>query len=187
MNVGYIRVSTIDQNPARQREALTAAGVEKIFEDVASGKDAERSELKAMMAFLRDGDNLTIASLDRLARSLTDLLRIVDDLGRRGVKVVFLKENLVFAGGSDADPAARLMLQLVGAFAEFERTIIRIRQREGIELAKKRGVYCGRAQVVTREQINIMKEQISFGVPVSKVARSLGLSRSTVYRYIKGA
>lgn len=184
MHIGYIRVSTIDQNPDRQREALTAAGVERIFEDAASGKSADRPAFKEMLAFIRDGDHLTVASLDRLARSLPDLLHTVDDLGRRGVTIVFLKENLSFSGGQDADPMSRLLLQVVGAFAEFERTVIRSRQREGIELAKKRGVYRGRRRSVTPEQIELAKCQIKQGVPVSAVARGLGLSRSTIYRYL---
>ncbi len=184
MHVGYIRVSTADQNPDRQHEALAAAGVTKSFEDHASGKSTERPAFKEMMTFLREGDCLTVLSLDRLARNLSDLIKIVEDLGARGVTINFLNENLHFAGGASADPIAKLMLQLVGAFAEFERSMIRTRQREGIELAKERGAYRGRQRSVTPEQIELAKRQIAQGVPLAAVARSLGLSRSTIYRYL---
>lgn len=183
MHVGYIRVSTADQNPDRQHEALAAAGVRKIFEDHASGKSTERPAFQEMMTFLREGDRLTVLSLDRLARNLSDLIKIVEDLGSRGVTIDFISENLHFSGGEAADPVAKLMLQLVGAFAEFERTMIKTRQREGIELAKVRGVYHGKRQIVTQEQLVLAEKQIAAGVPVSVVARSLGLSRSTLYRY----
>ena len=184
MHVGYIRVSTADQNPDRQHEALASAGVRKIFEDHASGKSLERPAFQEMMVFLREGDRLTVLSLDRLARNLSDLIKIVEDLGSRGVTIDFINENLHFAGGEAADPVAKLMLQLVGAFAEFERSMIRTRQLEGIALAKERGAYKGRKRSVTPAQIDLIKSQINAGVPLAAVARGMGLSRSTIYRYI---
>lgn len=184
MHVGYIRVSSIDQNPERQREALNAAGVEKTFEDYASGKNANRPQFKEMMTFLREGDRLTVLSLDRLGRSLLDLIKIVDELGARGVAIKFLNENLEFDSGKSASPTAKLMLHLIGAFAEFERSMIRTRQQEGIELAKERGVYTGRRRSVTDEQIELAKNQIALGIPVATAARKVGISRATLYRYI---
>ena len=184
MHVGYIRVSSTDQNPERQREALKDAGVEKTFEDYASGKNADRPQFKAMMTFLREGDCLTVLSLDRLGRSLMDLIKIVEELGARGVAIKFINEKLEFDSGKSASPTAKLMLHLIGAFAEFERSMIRTRQQEGIALAKARGAYKGRPRSVTDEQIELAKNQIDLGVPVAAAARKVGVSRATLYRYI---
>ena len=153
MKIGYIRVSTADQNPERQRTELEAADVEEIYEDRVSGKNLDRPQLQEMLAFIRKGDTIIVHSLDRLARNLSDLLKTVEALTQKGVSIHFLKEKLEFDAGKDASPTAKLMLQLVGAFAEFERSMIKARQREGIELAKARGAYLGRKRTVTPEQI----------------------------------
>lgn len=184
MKIGYIRVSTADQNPERQRTELEAADVEEIYEDRVSGKNLDRPQLQEMLAFIRKGDTIIVHSLDRLARNLSDLLKTVEALTQKGVSIHFLKEKLEFDAGKDASPTAKLMLQLVGAFAEFERSMIKARQREGIELAKARGAYLGRKRTVTPEQIEAFEKKMSLGMPLSVAAKKVGLSRSTVYRYL---
>jgi DNA invertase Pin-like site-specific DNA recombinase len=137
--IGYVRVSTFDQNPERQLEQIE---VGKVFTDKASGKDTQRPELERLLAFVREGDTVVVHSMDRLARNLDDLRRIVQGLTQRGVRMEFVKEGLAFTG--EDSPMANLMLSVMGAFAEFERALIRERQREGIALARQRGAYRGR-------------------------------------------
>lgn len=137
--IGYIRVSTLDQNPDRQLESVQ---VGKVFIDKASGKDTQRPQLDALLGYVREGDTLVVHSMDRLARNLDDLRRMVQQLTGRGVRIEFVKESLTFTG--EDSPMANLLLSVMGAFAEFERALIRERQREGISLAKQRGVYRGR-------------------------------------------
>lgn len=134
--IGYIGVSTFDQNPERQLEGVK---VDRAFTDKASSKDVKRPQLEALMSFARTGDTVAVHSMDRLARNLDDLRRIVQALTQRGVHIEFVKEHLSFTG--EDSPMANLMLSVMGAFAEFERFLIRERQREGIALAKQRGVY----------------------------------------------
>ena len=186
MRVGYIRVSSLDQNPDRQIEDLKSQGVEKLFIDQVSGKNIDRPELQKMLYFVREGDSLYVHSLDRLARNLADLLNLVQDLTGRGVSVHFLGEKLDFDAGKDASPTSKLMLSMIGAFAEFERSMIRRRQAEGIALAKERGVYRGRQRSVTDEQIETVRAQIAQGVPLSVAVRKVGISRATAYKYLKG-
>ncbi|MGZ3382863.1 MAG: recombinase family protein, partial [Isosphaeraceae bacterium] len=134
--IGYIRVSGFDQNPERQLEHVELS---RVFTDKTSGKDTHRPQLEALLAFVRQGDTVVVHSMDRLARNLDDLRRLVQGLTKRGVRIEFLKEHLVFTG--EDSPMANLMLSVMGAFAEFERALIRERQREGIALAKQRGAY----------------------------------------------
>ena len=134
--IGYARVSAFDQNPDRQLENIQ---VSKTFVDKASGKDVKRPQFEALMSFVRNGDIVVVHSMDRLARNLDDLRCIVQTLTQRGVCIEFVKENLKFSG--EDSPMAVLMLSIMGAFAEFERALIRERQREGIALAKQRGAY----------------------------------------------
>lgn len=185
MLVGYVQVSSLDQNPDRQLEELNALQVEKIFMDKLSGKDTERPELQKMLNFVREGDTLVVHSLDRLARNLSDLLTMVKDLTARGVSVRFINERLDFDADKEASPAAKLMLSMVGAFTEFERSMIKRRQAEGIALAKERGVYKGRQRSVTDEQIKEVQEMLDVGVPMSVAARKVGISRTTAYKYLK--
>lgn len=133
--IGYIRVSTFDQNPERQLEGVK---VDRAFSDKASGKDVKRPQLEALISFARTGDTVVVHSMDRPARNLDDLRRIVQTLTQRGVHIEFVKEHLSFTG--EDSPMANLMLSVMGAFAEFERALIRERQREGIALAKQRGL-----------------------------------------------
>ena len=185
MRIGYVRVSSLDQNPDRQIEDLKAQKAEKIFMDKVSGKNTDRPELQRMLSFIREGDTLIVHSLDRLARNLADLLTMVQDLTCRGVSVIFLNERLSFEAGADASPTSKLMLSMIGAFAEFERSMIRRRQAEGIALAKERGVYMGRPRSISDETLETVNALVEQGVPLASAAKKVGISRSTVYRYLQ--
>lgn len=180
--VGYARVSTDDQNLARQVDQLKAAGAFAVYTEKISGSTRNRPQLEEVLRYLRRGDQLVVTSMDRLARSLVDLHAIVDDLVSRGVSVKFLREGQVYFG--HADPIAKLMLGVMGSVAEFERAIIRERQAEGIAKAKKRGVYKGRARALTDEQVDEARRRVAEGVPKAKVARDLGIGRTTLYEYL---
>lgn len=175
--VGYVRVSSAEQNEARQLEALT--GVDKTFIDKVSGRSADRPKLIEMVEWVREGDTVRVASLDRLARNLDDLRRLVSELTDRGVRVEFLKEGLTFTGDDSA--MSKLLLSVMGAFAEFERSLIRERQAEGIAIARANGVYKGRKKSLTAEQVAEARAQVEQGVPKAKIARDLGVSRQTLY------
>ena len=178
--VGYVRVSSQDQNPARQVEAI--GNVDKIFEDrVSGGSRRDREGLGACLVYVREGDLVRVASMDRLARSLVDLQQLVDEFVAKGVAVEFVKEAVTYAGGEGAS-TSRLMLQLLGAFAEFERSLIRERQAEGIRLARAAGRYKGRARVLTQDQVKEARELIAAGVPKTRFAAQLGVDRSTLHR-----
>lgn len=185
MRIGYVRVSSLDQNPDRQIEDLKAQQAEKIFMDKVAGKNTDRPELQRMLSFIREGDTLIVHSLDRLARNLADLLTMVQDLTCRGVSVIFLNERLSFEAGADASPTSKLMLSMIGAFAEFERSMIRRRQAEGIALAKERGVYKGRPRSISDETLETVNALVEQGVPLATAAKKVGISRSTVYRYLQ--
>lgn len=150
--IGYVRVSTLDQNESRQLEGVQ---LDKRFVDKASGKDTKRPQLQAALDYVRDGDVLLVHSMDRLARNLDDLRRIVMELTGRGVVVEFVKEHLTFT--SEDNAMSKLLLSVMGAFAEFERSLIRERQREGIALAKKAGVYRGRKPSLTPERVTQLR------------------------------
>ena len=177
--VGYIRVSTVDQNTERQLDGLK---LDKVFTDKASGKDTKRPQLKAALDYVRDGDKLVVHSLDRLARNLVDLKNIVSDLTARDVCVEFIKEHLTFT--SEDNAMSNLLLSVMGAFAEFERSLIRERQREGIAIAKKKGVYKGRKRSLTPERVKDLKARINKGAKKAAVAREFGISRETLYKYL---
>jgi DNA invertase Pin-like site-specific DNA recombinase len=178
--IGYIRVSTFDQNPERQLDNI---GVDRIFTDKASGKDTKRPELDSLICFVRTGDTVVVHSMDRLARNLDDLRRIVQLLTQRGVRIEFVKEQLIFTG--EDSPMANLLLSIMGAFAEFERSLIKERQREGIALAKRRGVYRGRKKLLSDiEQMELI-DRIQSGDKKAQVARDFGISRETVYKYLR--
>ncbi|QQQ64418.1 recombinase family protein [Paenarthrobacter ureafaciens] len=180
--IGYVRVSTLDQNEKRQLEGQV---LDRVFTDKASGRDTARPQLTELLRFVRDGDNVVVHSMDRLARNLDDLRALVQGLTRRGVRVEFIKEQLVFTG--EDSPMANLMLSVMGAFAEFERSLIRERQREGIALAQQRGVYKGRKRTLTPERAAELVERASSGVPKVTLARDYGISRETVYQYLRQA
>lgn len=178
--IGYRRVSTLDQNTARQ---LDGTPLDKCFTDKANGKDTDRPQLQAALEYCRDGDTLVVHSMDRLARSLVDLRRLVNDLTARGVAVAFVKENLRFVR-EDA-PMAILLLSLLGAVAEFERALILERQREGIAIAKSVGKYKGRRKLLSAEKAAEIKARAETGERKTENARSLGISRETLYSYLR--
>lgn len=178
--VAYIRVSTTDQNLDRQIESV--GEVDRVFQDKISGKStAGREGLAAALDYIRDGDTLVVSSIDRLARSMTDLRQIVDQVVAKGASVEFVHEHMVFSKDA-ADPRSTLMLGILGSFAEFERSIIRERQMEGIAEAKKRGVYRGGTPKLTADQVAEVRARVAAREPKTEIARSMGVSRQTVYR-----
>lgn len=181
-SVGYVRVSSVDQNTERQ---LSGIILDRVFEEKVSGKDANRLQLQLCLDYIREGDTLHVHSIDRLARSLQDLQNIIDQLTGKGVIVKFHKENLTFSNHGTQDPFAKLLFQVLGSFAEFERNIIRERQREGIEKAKANGKYShgkgGRRKSLDREKILELK---AGGMSFRKIADVLSCSLSSVQRVI---
>jgi DNA invertase Pin-like site-specific DNA recombinase len=178
--IGYIRVSTFDQNPERQLESIQ---VDRSFTDKASGKDVKRPQLEALMSFVRAGDTVVVHSMDRLARNLDDLRRILQTLTQRGVHIKFIKEHLIFTG--EDSPMANLMLSVMDAFAEFERALIKERQREGITLAKQRGAYRGRKKSLSDAEIAALRQRASAGEKKTTLAHEFGISRETIYQYLR--
>lgn len=177
--VGYVRVSSSDQSTLRQ---LDGVQVDERFEDKASGKDTNRPALQAALRHVRKGDVLVVHSMDRLARNLSDLLALVKDLTGRGVAVEFVKENLQFTG--DDSPASKLMLGVMGATAQFERDMIRARQYEGIQAAKRAGKHLGRAAILTPAQVKELRKRVAAGENKAEVAEAFGISRASVYNYV---
>jgi len=178
--IGYIRVSTYDQNTDRQLDGLN---LDRIFTDKDSGKNTKRKQLEELISFVRTGDIVIIHSMDRLARNLNDLLNIVKTLTDKDVKVEFVKESLSFDG--EDSPMSTLMLSIMGAFAQFERALILDRQREGIAIAKKKGVYRGRKRALSDGDIQIIKSRVSKGEKKAQLAREFGVSRETLYQYLR--
>jgi DNA invertase Pin-like site-specific DNA recombinase len=177
--VGYIRVSSIDQNTVRQLDGID---VDKTYTDKASGADTNRPQLRAALDYVRDGDVLVVHSMDRLARNIGHLLQIVEELNQRGVVVEFVKEHLTFTG--DDSPISKLMLTVMGGVAEFERAMIRERQREGIAKAKQAGKYRGRKSTMTSAQLQAIREQVAAGANKAALARAFGVTRQTVYNIL---
>ena len=180
--VGYARVSTGEQNLDRQVARLKAEKVFTYFTDKRSGGSRERPGLDEAMRYVRAGDQLVFTSMDQCARSLIDLHSIVEELVQRGVSVKFIKEGQTYS--KDSKPVAKLMLGLLGAVAEFERSIIRERQAEGIARAKERGVYKGRAKVLNEDQVAQARQWVELGVPKAEITRRLGIGRTSLYKYL---
>lgn len=181
--VGYVRVSSVDQNTVRQLDGIV---LDKTFTDKASGKDTKRPQLERALEFVREGDTLVVHSMDRLARNLDDLRRMVLALTAKGVHVQFVKESLTFTG--EDSPMANLLLSVMGAFAQFERELIKERQREGIAIAKARGnVYKGRVPSLTADKASLLRQRVAAGEPKAKLAREFGISRASLYNYVAGA
>ena len=174
--VGYQRVSTIDQNTARQLDGIQ---VDRMFTDHASGKDTKRPQLTACLDYVREGDELVIHSMDRLARNVEDLRRVVRDLTGRGVTVRFCKEGLTFTG--EDSPMNQLLLTMLGAVAEFERSLILERQREGIAVAKVKGKYKGRSPSLSNAQARQAAQRLTDGESATELAKEYGVSRATIY------
>jgi DNA invertase Pin-like site-specific DNA recombinase len=185
IRIGYIRVSSATQNTDRQLdgEQLTVT-----FIDKASGKDANRTQLQALLSGnWPKGSVVVVHSMDRLARSLSNLLDIVEQLTQRGIAVQFIKEGKTFRGGDATDAMDKLMLSMLGGFAEYERTLIRERQREGIIKAKQRGVYKGRCKKIKDAALitQIVSEARALGANKTRIAAAYGISRETLYNYMQ--
>ena len=180
--IGYIRVSTLDQHTERQLDGIQ---LDKIFTDKASGKDTKRPQLELLMSFVRSGDTVIVHSMDRLARNQDDLHHIVHTLTRKGVRIEFVKEHLTFTG--EDSPMAKLMLSVMGAIHEFDRALIKERQREGITLAKKRGAFRGRKKSLSPAAVAELRKRIAAGMSKALAAREFGISRETLYKYLKEA
>ena len=178
--IGYARVSSTDQNLARQ--LATLGEVDRLFEEKQSGAQRTgRTALAEMIAYSRQGDIVVVSSMDRLARSVVDLNQIVAELIDKGVAVEFINEKANFRAGA-SDPFAEFQLNIMASFAQLERSISKERQAEGIKAAKARGAYQGRAPKMKPEQVAQANELIDAGVPKARVARQLGVDRSTLYR-----
>ena len=175
--VGYRRVSHSSQNLDRQE----LEGCDKVFEEKMSGAKRDRPELNRMLDYIRDGDEVRVHSIDRLARDLRDLQGIIERINAKEATITFSKEQLTFKPSAEADPFAKLQLHLMGAFAEFERSIIRERQREGIARAKERGVYSGRKASIDPTQVKQMHKE---GLGATAIAKALGIGRASVYRLL---
>lgn len=180
MKIGYARVSTVDQNANSQRDALKAAECEKIVTDQVSGASVKRPKLDKLLSGLKAGDVLTVWRLDRLGRSLPHLIEVVRDLEAKGAHFQSLSE------GIDTTTAqGRLTFHLMGALAEFERSLIVERTQAGLKAARKRGVRVGRPPALSIAQVNHAKKLINDGERPSAVASSFGVNRSTLYRSLK--
>lgn len=178
--IGYVRVSSYDQNAERQLEGVQ---LDRLFTDTASGKDTDRPQLAALISYAREGDTIIVHSMDRLARNVDDLRRLVLEQTRRGVRVQFIKENLFFTG--EESPMANLMLTVLGAVAQFERDLIKERQREGIALARRRGGYRGRKRALSPERVQELRARAAAGERRAGLAREFGISRETLYQYLR--
>jgi DNA invertase Pin-like site-specific DNA recombinase len=181
MNIAYVRVSTVEQNEERQKQALSKHGIDKWFEEKVSAKDTNRPQLQAMLDFAREGDTIYIHDFSRLARSTTDLLQIVEQLQAKGIHLVSNKENI-----DTSTPTGKLMLTMIGAINEFERTNLKERQAEGIAIAKEKGAYKGRKEIARpsnwEEVYNQWKQREITG---TKAMEQLGLKRNTFYKLVK--
>ena len=178
--IGYIRVSTVEQNTTRQ---LDGVQLNKIFTDKCSGKDVNRPQLILMLDFVREGDIVFVHSMDRLARNLDDLRKLVNKITDKNVTVQFVKENLIFSKDSK-NQIANLMLSVMGAFAEFERSLIKERQLEGIAIAKKEGKYKGRGKTLSPEKVIELRQMIADRYKKIDIAKKFGIHRASIYRYL---
>lgn len=189
--IGYIRVSSLDQNTERQLDGLD---LDKVFTDKMTGSNRQRPQLEAMIDYVRHGDTVVVHSLDRMARNLEDLLSIINQLNEKGVIFKSLKENLTFDASSEkVNPMDKFTLHIFGAVAEFNRALIREAQREGIANAKKKGAYKGRKKALNKAQIKELKEILELKNssveeykkhPLPQVAKHFGVSLPTLNRYI---
>ena len=179
-HIGYIRVSSTDQKTDRQ---LDGVSLDKTFTDKVSGATTDRPALKECLGYLRDGDVLHIHSMDRLARNLMNLQKMVGDLTSQGVAVKFHKEGLTFT--NDANPMNILMLQIMGSVAEFERSLILERQREGISKAQSKGRHMGRKWSMSLEDVEKARSMVEEGISKAKVAAHFGISRQSLYRNLE--
>lgn len=180
--VGYIRVSSTEQNTERQLDGIS---LDKTFTEKASGASRERPQLNAMLEYLREGDTVHVHSIDRLARNTNDLNEIVNSLNDRGITIIFHKENLIFSHDIAQSAMNKLMFQMLAAFAEFERSMLRERQREGINKAKAKGLYKGRKRKI--DYVEIQKAMKVEGATFRSVAKQFDVGVATVQRALKAA
>ena len=176
--IGYIRVSSVDQNTARQLDNMK---LDKVFTDKCSGKDTKRPELQRMIEYARAVDTVHVHSIDRMARNVQDLIKIIKILNTKGVSVKFHKENLLFSS-DNSNPMSELMLNLLGAVYQFERAMLLERQREGIAKAKAEGKYKGRPATVNKP---LVIKLLSKGISIQKTADQTGYGRATIQRVKK--
>lgn len=187
-SIAYIRVSTREQSLGRQEDGMSGLHIDKVFEEKVSGKSRERPELRACIDYAREGDTLYIYSIDRLARSLSDLQSIIDELVNKGVTVKFIKESQTYSRDK-ANPFNKVLLQVLGAFAEFERNIMLERQAEGIAHAKIHGTKSGKPfgkQPIDYTLAPKAKKLLDSGMTISQIALDLNLSRASIYKLISG-
>lgn len=180
MELGYKRVSSIDQSTERQLENIK---LDRVFEDKLSGKDRNRPQLDALLSMIREGDVLHIHSMDRLARNTRDLLNLVSEITEKGCKVIFHTEHLTFEPNKN-DPYQQLMMTMLGAVAQLERSLILQRQKEGIAIAKSKGKYKGGKNKLSSEQVVELKE-LAKEKSITALAKQFGITRPTCYSYLK--
>ena len=180
MKIGYIRVSTQEQNTIRQEVLMEALGVDEVYIDRMSGKNINRPELQKMMEYVRKGDTVIVESISRFARNTRDLLELVEQLTAKGVEFVSKKEAI-----DTTTPTGKFMLTVFGAVAELEREYILQRQREGIAIAKKQGKYKGRKPIVSPEFEQVTAKWRSGGITAAEAMRMLHMSKATFYRKVK--
>ena len=180
MKIGYIRVSTQEQNTIRQEELMTALGVEQIYIDRMSGRNTNRPELQAMMDYVRKGDTVVVESISRFARNTRDLLELVEQLKEKEVVFVSQKEAI-----DTATPTGKFMLTVFGAVAELEREYILQRQREGISIAKENGVYKGRKPISNPDFLPMVKKWRRGEITACEAMRRLGMAPTTFYRKVR--
>lgn len=180
MNIAYIRVSTVEQNEARQVEAMKRYQIDKTYLEKVSAKDIHRPKLQEMLEFAREGDTIYVADFSRLARSTKDLLEIVELLESKGVQLVSIKENI-----DTSTATGRLMLKMISAINDFERENMLERQREGIAIAKAQGKYKGRKEVYIPDFEQHYQRYMNRKVSKSQLAKELGISRPTLDKLIK--
>jgi DNA invertase Pin-like site-specific DNA recombinase len=178
--LGYGRVSTADQNPDSQKDALEKAGVDQIFLDTYTGTKSSRPQLDKMKDQLRSGDTIVITRLDRLGRSTKDLLNLVSDLQDLGVNLEVLEQNI-----NTSSPEGKLFFTLVASFAEFEREIMRARTVDGLAAARARGRVGGRKPVMSQSKIELAKKMYAEGKYVKEISEVMGVSRPTIYRVLE--
>lgn len=180
MKIGYVRVSTVEQNTIRQEVLMKELGVEKVFIDKASGKNTDRKELQKLLSFARKGDSVIVESISRFARNTKDLLNLIEILTEREVEFISKKENI-----DTTTPTGKFMLTIFGAVAELERDYILIRQKEGIALAKTEGKYKGRKRIENKNFLDIYKKWQKKEITATFAIKQMGYSKSTFYRRIK--
>lgn len=181
MLVGYARVSTTDQSKTMQLDALEAAGCERVFEETASGAQRDRPQLAAALAYVRSGDTLVVWKLDRLARSLKQLIETVEDLDSREIGFRSITEAI-----DTTTPGGKLVFHVFGALAEFERSLIRERTLAGLEVARRMGRVGGRPNVLDDEDIKVARGLMATSMTMKEIAEYIDVSPATLYRYFPG-